>query len=195
MQAIVSLDGYTHESAIAFVITGSGKRTARAVEGLQKGGSAAALTVTYTPKKATQKLLACGDPADAANVCGQKVQSNVTTLAQQCKLSNACTCTVAPDSDTTSFAKVCNDPCPKFVAPANCDPNAIAQTTAATDTHTPVCVATSPLGSVLFGHRSACDIDPSQSNVHARIFKGDDSSSSDSAPRGRHRVRRRTVSR
>jgi hypothetical protein len=71
------------------------------------------------------------------------------------------------------------------VAPANCDPNAIAQTTAATDTHTPVCVATSPLGSVLFGHRSACDIDPSQSNVHARIFKGDDSSSSDSAPRGR----------
>src|SRR5262249_48245692 len=63
-----------------------------------------------------------------------------------------------------------------------------AQTTAATDAHTPVCVATSPLGSVLFGQRSACDIDPGQSNVHARIFKGDDYSSSDSAPLGRIEV-------
>ena len=187
VQSIVTRTGYRPDSAIAFVITGSGRRIARAFEGQAAGGRAAALTVAYTPGPITQKFVACGDPADAVNVCGQKVQSNVTSLAQQCKLSNACTCTVEPvaDSDKTSYAKVCNDPCPKVVAPGNCDPNAIAQTTAATDAHTPVCVATSPLGSVLFGRRSACDIDPAQSNVHARIFKGDDSSSSDSAPRGR----------
>ena len=187
VKTIVGLGGYTPNSAIAFAITGSGRRIARAFEGQAVGGRPATLTVAYTPPKITQDFLACGDPADAANVCGQTVQSNVTSLAQQCKQSNACTCTVKPvaDSDRTSFSKVCNDPCPKVVAPANCDPNAIAQTTAATDTHTPVCVATSPLGSVLFGQRSACDIDPGQSNVHARIFKGDDSSSSDSAPRGR----------
>jgi hypothetical protein len=187
VQAIVKLDGYTPNSAIAFVITGSGRRVARAFEGEAAGGRPAALTVAYVPRTITQAFLACGNPADAANVCGQAVQSNVTSLAQQCKLSNACTCSVKPvaDSDKTSFSKVCNDPCPKVVAPANCDPNAIAQTTAATDAHTPVCVATSPLGSMLFGQRSACDIDPSRSNVHARIFKDDDSSSSDASPRGR----------
>jgi len=187
VQQIVNLDGYTPDNAIAFVITGSGRRIARAFEGQAAGGRPAALTVAYGPRPITQDFLACGDPADAANVCGQKVQSNVTSIAQQCKLSNACTCTVKPvaDSDKTSFSKVCNDSCPKIVAPADCDPNAIAQTTAATDSHTPVCVATSPLGSVLFGQASACDIDPGQSNVHARIFKGDDSSTSDAAPRGR----------
>jgi len=187
VQMVVQLPGYAPDSAIAFVVTGSGRRIARAVEGLAAGGRPATLTVAYAPPKIGQDFLACGDPADAANICGQKVQSNVTSLAQQCKLSNACTCKVkpVPDSDKTSFGKVCNDPCPKLVAPADCDPNAIAQTTAATDAHTPVCVATSPLGSVLFGQRSACDIDPGQSNVHARIFKGTDSSSGDAAPRGR----------
>ncbi|HKA04801.1 MAG TPA: HYR domain-containing protein, partial [Acidimicrobiales bacterium] len=187
VQMVVQLPGYAPDSAIAFVVTGSGRRIARAVEGLAAGGRPATLTVAYAPPKIGQDFLACGDPADAANICGQKVQSNVTSLAQQCKLSNACTCKVkpVPDSDKTSFGKVCNDPCPKVVAPADCDPSAIAKTTAATDAHTPVCVATSPLGSVLFGQRSACDIDPGQSNVHARIFKGTDSSSGDAAPRGR----------
>ena len=38
-----------------------------------------------------------------------------------------------PDSEKTSFGNVCHEPCPKVVAPANCDPNLVAQTTAATD--------------------------------------------------------------
>src|SRR5262245_15944924 len=139
LQAIVSLDGYTPDSAVAFIIRGSGRRIARAFEGQSGGGRPAALTVGYTPRPITQEFLACGDPADAANICGGNVQKNVNDLAQQCKLANTCTCTVKPvaDSDKTSYAKVCSDPCPKVVAPANCDPNAIAQTTAATDANTP----------------------------------------------------------
>jgi hypothetical protein len=86
--------------------------------------------------------------------------------------------------DADNFSAACNASCdPK--APDNCDSQEIAKATVAKAGDPPVCVAHSPLGSVLFGQRSACDIDPAHSNVHARIFKDDDSSSSDSAPRGR----------
>jgi hypothetical protein len=186
VQALVNRVDYTPDSAIAFVITGSGRRVARAFEGEAAGGRPATLTVAYVPAKTMQDFQTCGDPSHAADVCGN-VQSNVDSLARQCKLSNFCMCKVKPvaDSDKTSYGKACNDPCPKVVAPVDCDPNGLPRFTAATDAHTPVCLPTSPLGSVLFGQRSACDIDPSQSNVHARIFKGDDSNTADAPPRGR----------
>src|SRR5262245_23018985 len=135
LQSIVNSPGYGVDSAVAFVITGSGTRIAWAFEGQARGGRPPALTVNYTPRKITQEFLACGDVSSDAsqkNVCENLVQSNVTSLAQQCKLASTCTCTVKPvaDSDKTTFSAVCNTTCPTVVAPDNCDPNLIAQTTA-----------------------------------------------------------------
>jgi hypothetical protein len=183
VQAVVSRLDFTPDSAIAFVITGSGTgRTARAIETANLG-KPAGITVTYTPKTLKNEFLACGDPTKGADVCTGAVQTAVSGIAQQCKLANSCVCTFER-VDANNFSAACNASCdPK--APDNCDSQEIAKATVAKPGDPPVCVAHSPLGSVLFGQRSACDIDPSQSNVHARIFKDDDSSSSDSTPQGR----------
>lgn len=186
MQAIVDRQDYTHDSSIAFVIRGSGRRVARSVES-NLPGRAPILHVAYKPKKVKQDFVTCGDPRFQANVCEGNLQKNVNDIGSQCKVTSTCSCSVKqiPDSDKTSFSQACNLPCDKLVAPANCDPAAIAKTTAATENHTPVCVATSPLGSVLFGQASACDIDASQSTVFARLFKGSDSVSDEKPARGR----------
>lgn len=186
VKAIVDHADYTPDSAIAFVIRGSGKRSARAFEGTASGRPAS-LTVAYTPRKITQEFLACGNVDDKDNVCQNLVQSNVSSLAQQCKLANACTCKVktGPNIDTTSFSVACNNPCPKIVAPADCDPLFVGGATAATNGHTPVCVASSPLGSAVFGQLSACDLDESRSAVSVRVFDEDDTITETARARGR----------
>jgi hypothetical protein len=208
VQAIVIRDGYTPDSAIAFVITGSnGRRLAFASESSQ--GSPPGLVVKYTPRKYVKEFLGCGDastPAAQEAFCAQQVEDNVENIAQQCKLASACRCKVStrPNVDKTAFSLVCNPPpsgpgCPKVLPPADCDPDNIAKTTAATDSHTPVCVAGSPLGSVLFGKLSACEIegtpncadikstDGDNSCVSVRVFDDEagDSETRYSTPRGR----------
>jgi hypothetical protein len=147
LQAIVSNNQYTPDSAVAFIITGQGGRTARAFE--SNSPQPAYLTVEYLPKKAEQEFMTCVDPADAADpakaaaVCQGAVQKNVSDLAKSCSLANACTCTLKR-ADATSFSAVCRQECPALVAPTNCNPAAIAQTAQATAGQTPVCVANSP---------------------------------------------------
>src|SRR5215475_5422187 len=87
-----------------------------------------------------------------------------------CNLASACT---LKPGDATSFSKVCKDPCPAVAAPQNCDPAGIAQTTQATAGHTPVCVANSPLGSMLTGRLNACDVDEASSQVSVTVRDDD----------------------
>ena len=203
VQTIVDRNGYGPDSAIAFVITGSnGRRLAFATESTQ--GSQPGLVVRYTPRKYTKEFLGCGDastPAAQEAFCAQQVESNLENIAQQCKLASACTCKVStrPNVDKTAFSLVCNPApsgpgCPKVLPPADCDPDNIAKTTAATESHTPVCVTGSPLGSVLFGQLSACEIegtpncqstDGDSSCVSVRVFDDDDSDTRYTTPRGR----------
>jgi hypothetical protein len=147
LQPIVENNQYTPDSAVAFIITGQGGRTARAFE--SNIPQPAYLTVEYLPKKAVQEFTTCVDPADAAApakaaaVCQGNVQKHVSDLATSCSLANACTCTLKT-ADATSFSAVCKQECPALVAPTNCNPAAIAQTAQATAGQTPVCVANSP---------------------------------------------------
>lgn len=190
LQAIVNDPAYTPDSAVAFVIKGDGLRRARAFEA--GNPQPPYLTVTYTPRKATQEFLTCAAPADAtdptraAAVCEGAVESNVSDLAKACNLASACTCTLKT-ADAVSFSKVCQDPCPSVVAPQNCDPAGIAQSTQATAAHTPVCVANSPLGSMLTGRLSACDLDQSSSSVlvQVRDEDGENQHSASNTARGR----------
>lgn len=190
LQVIVNDPAYTPDSAVAFIIQGDGLRRARAFEA--GNPSPPYLTVEYSPKKATQEFMTCADPADAADptraaaVCGGNLQSNVSDLANACHLASACTCTLKT-ADAVSFSKVCKDPCPSVVAPQNCDPAGIAQTTQATAGHTPVCVANSPLGSMLTGRLSACDLNEASSNVlvQVRDEDGEDQHSASNTARGR----------
>lgn len=190
LQVIVNDPAYTPDSAVAFIIKGDGLRRARAFEA--NSPQPAYLTVEYSPKKATQEFLACAAPADAADptraaaVCSGVVQSNVSDLANACRLASACTCTLKA-ADAVSFSKVCKDPCPAVVAPQNCDPAGIAQTTQATAGHTPVCVANSPLGSMLTGRLSACDLDQTTSSVFVQVRDedGENPHSASNTARGR----------
>jgi hypothetical protein len=172
LQAIVNDPQYTPDSAVAFIIAGQGVRTARAKE--SNNPQPAFLTVEYLPKKAVQEFLTCAAPADAADpakaaaVCQGAVQSNVSDLGKACGLASACTCKLKT-ADAISFSAVCKEPCPAVVAPTNCDPAGIAQTTQATAGHTPVCVANSPLGSLLTGRLSACDLDEASSGVSVTV--------------------------
>lgn len=177
LQAIVNAPGYTPDSAVAFIIKGlGGTRVARAKE--SNNPQPAFLTLEYLPRKATQQFLACADPADAADqakataVCQGRVQSNVSDLASACHLANSCTCTLK-NADATQFSGVCQNPCPAVVAPQNCDPAGIAQATQATAAHTPVCVANSPLGSLMTGRLAACDVDETKSEVSVTVYDED----------------------
>jgi hypothetical protein len=135
LQLIVKHPQYTPSSAVAFVITGSGSRAARSFEGSMTIPGKAALTVEYVPNNPQQDILTCGDPADPATACAG-VQSQVAAIANMCMLVTGCTCTVKSGADTSAFSQVCDSPCPA----TECDPEAIAKTTAATASQTPVCV-------------------------------------------------------
>jgi len=147
LQPIVENNQYTPDSAVAFIITGQGGRTARAFE--SNIPQPAYLTVEYLPKKAVQEFMTCVDPADAADpakaaaVCQGAVRKHVSDLAKSSGLANACTCT-PKTADAMSFSAVCKQECPALVAPTNCNPAAIAQTAEATPGQPPVCVANSP---------------------------------------------------
>src|SRR5262249_25529011 len=186
LQAVVSHKDYTPTSAVAFVIGGFGRRSARSFEGSTSKPAPPFLIIKYTPLKTTTEFSACfAQGEDPATVCGGRVNNAVTGMAVKCKVASGCSCKVKPVADAKRFANVCNDSCGPKPVPDDCNPAGFAQATQAAPGQPPVCIAHSPLGSALFGQRSACDIDPGQSNVHARIFKGTDSSSSDGAPRGR----------
>jgi len=207
VQKIVSRGDFTPNNAIAFVIRGAGRRHAVSFEGAGTGAlkisKPPTLTVVYTPNRIVQDILTCGDVNDKQNVCGQRLQTAVNGLANMCKLSHTCTCNVKPgsDQDATRFSAVCNahnapGGC-EAVAPDSCEPGHIAKATVAKLGDQPVCVASSPLGSVLFGQSTACEIqgtancegirstDGDNSCVSARVFDSDDSVTSYSTPRGR----------
>src|SRR5262249_48307301 len=177
LQAIVNDPNYTPNSAVAFLFKGlGGTRTAAAFEA--SSAPPAVLTVSYLPHQTKQEFLACADPADASDqtkataVCTGRVQSNVSDLANACHLASSCTCTLK-DLNASQFSGACTTPCPAVTAPQNCNPPDIAKRTRATDTHTPVCVANSPLGSLLTGHLSACDLDEASSLVSVTVYDDD----------------------
>src|SRR5262249_27093780 len=164
-------------SAVAFLFKGlGGTRVARAFG--SSNPQPAFLTVSYLPHKTTQEFLACADPADASDqtkataVCTSRVQSNASDLAHACHLASSCTSTLK-DLTASQFPGACTTPCPAVTAPQNCNPPDIAKSTRATDTHTPVCVANSPLGSLMTGRLSACDLDESISQVSATAYDDD----------------------
>ena len=134
LQAIVSKQDYTPNSAVAFIIKGSGARTATAFE--SNNLDPAFLHVDYVPHKAAQQFVTCADPADAADnvkaaaFCQNTVQNTVSHLAQQCRLANACTCKLK-DADATQFSAVCKQqpPCEPKAAPQDCDPSGLAVAT------------------------------------------------------------------
>ena len=184
--AIVARDDYKPTSAVAFVIGGFGRRSARSFEGATSQASPY-LTITYEPLKTITEFAACFNPDTETpeDVCSGKVHNNVTDIAAQCKVASACTCTVKTAPDPTTFAQACNQSCGPVSVPADCNPEDFAQATQAPG-QLPVCIAQSPLGSALFGRRSACDLDPSQSGVTVTLFdagRADGHASSDA--RGR----------
>jgi hypothetical protein len=191
VQAIVNKKEYTPGNAIAFIITGSGGRTAAAFE--SSSLDPAFLTVDYLPHKATQQFVTCADPADAADpvkaaaFCTNTVQKTVSNLATQCSLANACTCKLK-DADAIQFSAVCKQqpPCEAKAAPQDCDPSGLAVATHAAG-DTPVCVANSPLGSLLTGRLSACDLDEPSSRVVVKVRdeKGNDEHTAGNTARGR----------
>lgn len=176
LQSIVGLQGYTHNSAIAFIVYGAGRRTAKSFESSTIIGNvhtqAPRLTVEYKPGTTTQKLLVCGPPAQAEVVCAGNVTSAVSGLAAACKLAVECKCTFEAGPDAT-FSKSCNDPCPEVLPPSDCNPEDFAKSTGPTSSINPVCLGHSPLGSALFGRRSACDVDESQSTVTVQLVDDD----------------------
>ena len=188
LQAIVNRNDYSPDSAVAFVIEGSGRRTARSREGATSKPAPPYLTIKYQPVKSMTEFLACRGPdEDPAAVCGGRVDNNVSKMAIQCKVANACTCKVKPVADTSNFAHACNDSCGEKPLPADCNPTGFAQATQAKLGDAPVCIAHSPLGSALFGQRSACDLDPSLSRVDVTVLDddGDEDGSASNQARGR----------
>jgi len=192
LQPIVDLAAYTPNSAVVFVIRGSGRRTAVSFEGSDQQGvvrtQAPELVLEFKQPEHSQDFLVCGDPADAEADCAGRVQTTVRALANACKLSTECTCTYKPangGTDPKTFSDVCNDDCLLIPQPADCNPEGFRQATATADTE-PVCLGHSPLGSSLYGRRSACEVDPTKSSVALRFVDDDgDSQTETSAARGR----------
>jgi hypothetical protein len=172
LQAIVNRNDYKPTSAVAFVIGGFGQRSARSFEGATSKPAPPYLTIKYQPLKTMTEFSACFNPdtEDPAAVCSGKVDDNVTAMAVQCKVASACTCTTKPVPDPNTFAQACNQSCGPVPLPADCNPDGFKQATQAAPGQMPVCIAQSPLGSALFGRRSACDLDPSQSGVTVTLL-------------------------
>jgi len=186
LQVIVNNPQYTPQNAVAFVVSGFGRRTARSFDG-GSSGAPPSLAIKYQPKVTKVEFSACRLPneTDPAAVCAGRVEDNVSDMASTCKVAKACTCALKPADNT--FSNVCNQACPGVTLPADCNPAGFAAATRATDNHAPVCIASSPLGSALFGQHSACDLDPNQSgvNVTVRDEDGDVEGASGSNARGR----------
>jgi hypothetical protein len=158
LQSIVEHPQYTPDSAVAFIITGSGRRTARSLEGSVSKPGPAALTIGYQPKDTAQEFLACPTRAEQPEmVCEGRVQSSVSALAIACQVATGCTCK-AKDTDTNAFRDVCNAPCPAITPPASCTPADYASATAPTGGK-PVCIANAPLGPARFARSSACELE------------------------------------
>jgi hypothetical protein len=188
LQSIVDDVQYTPDSAVAFIITGSGRRTARSLEGSVSTPAPAALVIGYTPKVTTQEFLACHTAQEQpATVCEGRVQDGVTALASACQVGTGCTCKVKEGVESSSFSSVCNAPCPTITPPADCNPEDFAKATAATANLPAVCIGNSPLGSALFARLSACELDPNQSRVDVTVKDedGDVEGESGSHVRGR----------
>jgi hypothetical protein len=196
VQAIVSKKEYTPNNAVAFIIKpASATRTAAAFE--SNNLDPAFLHVDYVPHKSAQEFVTCASPADtadpakAAAFCQVTVQNTVSNLAQQCRLANSCKCKLR-DADATQFSAVCKpqpgsaSPCEPKAAPQDCDPSGLEVATHAQG-DTPVCVANSPLGSLLTGRMSACDLDEASSNVTVQVRdeKGNDQHTASNTARGR----------
>ena len=172
LQAIVERNDYKPTSAVAFIIGGFGRRSARSFEGATSKPAPPFLTIKYQPLKTTTEFSACFNPdtENPAAVCSGRVDDNVTAMAVQCKVASACTCTVKPVPDPNTFAQACNQSCGPVPVPNDCNPAGFAQATQAGPGQTPVCIAQSPLGSALFGRGSACDLDPSRSDVTVTLL-------------------------
>ena len=176
LQPVVKQKGFTTDSSVAFIIRGAitapGRRVAKSFEGSVIKGTvhpqAPKLIIQYQVPSTLQSLVVCANPsiADADAQCKGRVQKTVDDVAGFCKLADTCTCGLKPAS-TAKFSDVCNQPCDKVDVPAGCDPGGLAQATATVNSADAICLGHSPLGAVLYGQRSICDLNADPANPDA----------------------------
>ncbi len=171
IQAQVNRPGWASGNAIAFVISGTGRRTAVAWD--TNPAQAARLEVVYTLPGTTVRVAACmpanlnpnlnggtvPSDADLTADCQNRVDTTISGLASACGYPDQCECAVVPS--TTVLAAVCNDACVETPLAAGCtnfDPEGGTVTATNAPGDTPVCLSGSPLSSALYGHRSACEV-------------------------------------
>jgi hypothetical protein len=170
LQAIVSHAQYSHNSAVAFVISGSERRTA-----WSKNSSSTPpyLTIKYLPKVTKVEFSAClADPnEDVNNACGVRVKNVVSEMANTCDVAKECSCAAKPNTKT--FAIACNTGCPDVPLPDDCNPAGFAAATQAKPGQPSVCISNSPLGAALFAQLSTCNLNSDPNDVTVTVFDDD----------------------
>jgi hypothetical protein len=171
IQEVIDLDAWRPGNALAFIVEGSGRRSAVSFD----GGAARApiLRLIYeTNQSILSDLFVCmpealnpnlggsGTPdQDALDAdCRDRVAPTVSGMAAACGYPSTCTCTATPAS--AKLVCGCNDDCGETVLATDCSnfhpPSDVTATNAAGGT--PICTARSPLAAALYGQRSRCEV-------------------------------------
>jgi hypothetical protein len=173
VQELVNRPDWTPNSAILFVVSGTGNRSADSYD--QSSSQAPKLHVTYKEPKQSWDLPVCMTAADNPNNnpdhvtgdlgadCSGRVQTTLHGLDDSCNYPSDCSCSFQ-DQTTLKYVDTCNNACDEVAlqkdASGNCTnfqpPDNVTATNAAGDQ--PVCLVHSPLASFLFGQRSQCNI-------------------------------------
>lgn len=178
LQQVVVLPGWAEGNDIVVLITGvSGTAVRRAFSHDGRLDAVARLTVEYqepvTPLVGPLSLQVCMLPEDNENLggtapddarllqdCRSRVETTVGGLADACGYPPICTCAVTPDS--RRYADKCDVPCAGEPVDAQCsnfDPVGGNVTATHAGSDEPVCIATSPLSSAMYGRRTTCAVD------------------------------------
>ena len=170
LQVIVNNPLYTHNNAVAFIISGPQRRTA-----WSKNSSSTApyLTIKYLPKVTKVEFSACLAPGENENAaCEGRIENGVSKMANTCDVAKACSCVAKPNTKT--FAIACNPPgCEPKPLPADCNPADFAKATHAPGEQ-PICISNSPLGAALFAQLSTCNVNPNPDDVTVQVLDGDE---------------------
>ena len=124
LKPIVQDPQYKPDSAVAFIITGSGHRVARSFEAALP--LAPFLEVKYQAKQTKQDFLTCGLPGSA---CGQSLWSALSQIATVCNVGDYCQCDDGPPPPPNTSSTLCDTPCPPLGF-GDCDTDGIVKTPA-----------------------------------------------------------------
>jgi hypothetical protein len=188
VQELVDRPDWSPSSAMVFIISGTGNRSAASFE--RSSTNAALLSISYQEPVLSLDLPVCMTSGDDPNLSGStpstdeltadctgRVQTTLSGLAGACGYPSQCTCSF---QDAQKFVSVCDSDCtpnPVNVACTNFDPP-LSSTATNFDGDAPVCIVHNPpqLATFLFAQRSQCDVKPEES--HVTFASGDDSESS-----------------